>query len=79
MYSSDHCQVQLSSDRYFAKGSKRICFVHPYKHELFIKIMNPQSEGRFVNENNRVISDYLTLKKMQNRALFDHIPKFMEQ
>ena len=76
MYSSDHCQVQLSSDRYFAKGSKRICFVHPYKHELCIKIMNPLSEGRFVNENNRDISDYLTLKKMQNRALFDHIPKF---
>jgi hypothetical protein len=76
MHSNDCCQVQLSSDRYFAQGSKRICFVHPHKQMLCIKIMKPEGEGRFVNENNRDIKDYLTLERMQNSELFDHIPKF---
>lgn len=76
MHSSDYCQVQLSSDRYFAEGSKRICFVHPSNQMLCIKIMKPHGKGSFVNENDRDITDYLTLEKMQNRNLFDHIPKF---
>ena len=76
MHSSDYCQVQLSSDQYFAKGSKRFCFVHPHKQKLCIKLMKPQEEGNINNENKRDIADYLTLEKMQNSALFDHIPKF---
>lgn len=70
-------KILLAGHQPFAMGSKRNCYVHPYNHNLCIKVLsNTCNKHDGIAAQQLEIDDYSVLQRCERSTLFDRIPRF---
>ena len=69
--------LALSSQKPFAEGTKRRCYVHPEDSNLCVKVISSETnDPSQVAEQRLEIRDFELLQRRKSAALFERIPRF---
>ena len=71
-------RLALAGCEPFARGSRRLCYVHPDDPDLCVKVVADAEDERCLREQGRDIEGYRRLRASGSDAVFDRIPAIEE-